>query len=351
MTTPELPESADLVSSSEPVERRKGAWLRPAAVIAAVALALLGWQWLETRQRLADVQEELAKRLADNDAAARETRALARQTQEAQAALQAKVGVLEGQLADIQGQQVALDSVYRELSKNSDERLLAEVEQSVAIAAQQLRLAGNVEVALIALSGADARLARAARPPFANLRKLIQRDIERLKAQPGADVPAMSAKVEGVVAVVDTLPLTYERRPPVEPPPPAQAATGFWRAMAADFWHELRQMVRVERIDTPGHADPALLSPSQDFFLRENLRLRLVDARLALLTRDGRTFRDDVREAILALERYFDANAKPVQASLASLRAVQGVAIGGELPTLDETINAVRSLKVAREKK
>jgi uroporphyrin-3 C-methyltransferase len=356
VTTPELPEKLPALTSSAPTskpERRAGAWRRPAAVIATVALVLLGWQWLETRQRLGAVQEELAKRLTESDAVAKEGRTLARQAHEAQAALQGKVGGLEAQLAEIQGQQVALDAVYRDLSRNSDERLLAEVEQAVTMASQQLRLAGNVETALIALSGIEARLARAARPQFAGLRKLIVRDIERLKAQPGADVPGLSAKLESVIASIDALPLAYERRPKAEPVQPVGVPTeiGYWRSLARDFWNELRQLVRVERIDAPGYADPGLLAPGQSYFLRENLRLRLVNARLALLTRDGRSFREDVRQATSWLEHYFDGSAKPVQASLATLRVLQATDVGAELPALNETLNAVRNFKLAREKK
>jgi uroporphyrin-3 C-methyltransferase len=321
-------------------------------LIAVAALALLGWQWLETRQRLSAVQEELARRLADSDAIAKESRLIARQAQEAQAGLQAKVGVLEAQLAEMQGQQMALEAVYQELSKSSDERLLAEIEQAVSIAAQQLRLAGNVETALIALTGAEARLARAARPQFLGLRKLVGRDIERLKALPSADVSGLAMKLEGIIVAVDGMPLAYERRPRAEAATPAgsPAEPGFWQALAADLWLEIRQLVRIERIGS--HlADPALLSPSQSFFLRENLKLRLVNARLALLSRDARGFRDDVRQTAAWLERYFDAGAKPVQAALTTLRGLAAVDVGVEAPGLNETLDALRNFKLAKEKK
>jgi uroporphyrin-3 C-methyltransferase len=323
------------------------------AVIAVLVVVLLGWQWLETRQRLAGVQEELARRLAESDAVAKESRVIARQAQEAQAALQAKVGVLENQLAETQGQQIALDSVYQELSKTGDERLLAEVEQSVSIAAQQLRLAGNVEVALIALTGAEGRLARSQRPQFLALRKLLARDIARLKALPSADISGVALKLEGIIAAVDTMPLAYERRPKPEPvkPPGSPAQLSFWQALALDVWAEARQLVRIERIDAPGHADPALLSPSQGFFLRENLKLRLVNARLALLSRDGRSFREDLRQANSWLARYFDGSAKTVQSSIATLKSLQAVEVGTEAPGLDDTLDAVRNFKLAREKK
>ncbi len=357
MTTPESPETvsppvpaAEAVRSAE--KRRAPFWLPVSLAIAFAALLLLGWQWLETRQRLSDLQAETARRLAEGDAVARESRIAARQAQEALAALQGKVGVLEAQLAEMQGQQAALDALYQELSKSGDERLLAEVEQAVTIAAQQLRLAGNLEAAMIALTGAEARLAKAGRPQFANLRKLVARDIERLKAMPGADVPAIAAKLEGIVAVVDTLPLAYEHRPKAvateTTASPAQA--GFWRTLARDLWNELRQLVRIERVDSSA-ADPALLSPTQSFFLRENLRLRLVNARLALLARDGRSFREDIRLAAGWLERYFDAGAKPVQAALATLKSLDAVEIGAEAPTLAETIEAIRNVKLTRERK
>lgn len=354
MTTPELPEPAAPVAGAPAPkalpERRKGAWRRPATVIAVVALALLGWQWLETRQRLAEVQEEMARRLADNDAVVKESRVVARNTQEAHAVLQGKVATLEAQLAELQGQHVAFDTLSRELARSSDERLLAEIEQGVAMAAQQLRLAGNVEAALIVLSGVEARLTRTARPQFAPLRQMIVRDIERLKASPGADVPGLTIKLEGIIAGIDALPLAYERRPRPEPMRPAAPPTqaGFWQSLAMDFWNELRQLVRVERIDSASHADPALLSPSQSMFLRENLKLRLGHARLALLTRDGRAFREDARQATLWLERYFDGSAKPVQAALVILRGLQSANVGAELPALNETLDAVRNFKVAR---
>jgi uroporphyrin-3 C-methyltransferase len=353
VTTPELPETEKAVAPKRLPERRTGAWRRPATVISVVALALLGWQWVETRQRLAEMSGELAKRLADNDAVAKESRVVARNTQEAQAVLQSKVATLEAQLSELQGQHVAFDALSKELARSNDERLLAEVEQGVAMAAQQLRLAGNVEAALIALSGAEARLGRTARPQFAPLRQMIVRDIERLKALPGADVPGLTVKLEGIGARIDALPLAYERRPQSESARPSVPSpqVGFWRALAADFWNELRQLVRVERIDTPSHADPGLLSPSQSLFLRENLKLRLGYARLDLLTRDGRAFHEDIRQATTWLESYFDGSAKPVQAALATLRGMQTANVGAELPTLNETLDAVRNFKVARERK
>lgn len=331
--------------------RRLSAALRhPAVWVAVAALALLVWQVVDSRSRMADLQQEVARRLAAGDAAAGEARAVARQNQEALATLQAKLGALEARLAESQSQQAALDAMVQELTRNRDERLLAEVEQALNTAAQQLQLAGNVEAALLALQGADARLAAAGRAQFLPLRKVIARDLERLKALPLADVPGIALRIEGVIRAVDAMPLAFEARPHAEPGgdafvPAAQA--GYWQTLLDELWRELRSLVRIERLDRPS---PALLSPSHAFFLRENLKLRLVNARLALLQRDGKSFQQELRQAQEWIERYYDTRARPTQTALAALRQLSTADVAMTLPSLQESLTTLRNFKVARER-
>jgi len=322
---------------------------RPAVLIAVVSLLLLGWQWLETRARLSDLQQELAKRLAEQGAEAVAGRTLAKQNQETLQTLTAKFGALEAKVAESQSQQLALEAMYQELSKSREERLLAEIEQSVTIAAQQLQLAGNVEAALIALASADARLARSGQAQFLPLRKLINRDIDRLKALPLADVPGIALKLEGVIAAIDGLPLAFEQRTRVvgEGAAKAEKPASYWQGLGRELWSEMKLLIRIERID---QAEPALLSPSQLFFLRENLKLRLVNARLSLLQHDGRSFREDLHQARDWLERYFDRRAKPVQTAAATLNSLAAADLSVELPTLNETLASLRNFKVVRER-
>jgi hypothetical protein len=186
---------------------------RPVVRVALVALAVIVVQWVDTRMQVSGLQQEVARRSADVDATAKAGRAQLQQVQETLAAQQAKVGVLEARLAETQSQAVALEAMYQELSSSRDERLLAEVEQAVVIAMQQLQFSGNVEAALIALQGAEARLGRSVQPQFLPARKLIARDIERLKGIPGANISGLSLKIESVVSAVDGLPLAFEQRP------------------------------------------------------------------------------------------------------------------------------------------
>jgi len=348
MTNPELP--ALNQAPPQPAWRHALAALkRPAVLIAVISLLLLGWQWLETRVRIGNLQQELARRLAESDSVAVASRTLTKQNQETLQTLSEKVGALDARLAEAQGQQLALEAMYQELSKSRDERLISEIEYVVTIAAQQLQLAGNVEAALIALSGADARLARVGQAQFLPIRKLINRDIERLKALPLADVPGIALKLEGVIASIDQLPLSFAQRTAqeVSEKPPKTGGAGFWASLWRDMWGEVKHLIRVERSD---QSDPALLSPSQVFFLRENLKLRLIDARLALLQRDGRSFREDLLHASDWLTRYFDASAKSVGNAVVVLNKLAAADLTLELPTLSDTLASLRNFKTVRER-
>lgn len=358
METSQLIDPAPQPANPPPRAGRINALLRtPLLWVILVALLLHGIQWLDSRMKIAEVQAEVARRLAEGENRAKEDRTLARQNQEVLAGLQGKVGMLESRLAEAQSQALALEAMYQELSSTRGERLLAEVEQAVSIAMQQLQFAGNVEAALIALQSAEGRLARAGQPQFLQVRKLIANDIERLKATPGGDITGLSLKIESVVLAADTLPLAFEQRPQPASGNPATGANAgasassgfasgdFWRSLGNELWQELRQLIRVERIE---HGDPLLLSPTQSFFLRENLKLRLLNARLALMQRDGKTFRDEIRQSREQLERHFNTRAKSVEVALGTLRSLAATDVNFDLPGLSQTLAAVRSIKFAQ---
>ncbi len=332
----------------------------PLVIAGAVVLALLAWQWIETRAQLEVLKQQVAQRLGESDAATREVKGRAKEIQDSIQAMGNRLAVQEARMAESQGQQAALEALYQDLSRSRDEWVLAEVEQALNIAQQQLQLAGNVQAALIALQSAEARLAGFERPQLLPLRKSIARDIERLKALPLADISAMGLALENLIDRVDTLPLAFEHSPPkqekvvkrpvkgakpVEQSAPEIVEPPAWYArLVGDFWSELRGLIRIERLDRP---DPALLSPSQTVFLRENLRLRLLSARLALLQRDGRVFREDTKQAAAWMERYFDVEDREVAMRLADLRKAQGARLSVELPNLNETLGSLHSARVA----
>ena len=336
---------------AEPQTQRTPRSRAPLLLLIAVALAagLATLFWLDARSRIGATQEELARRLRDIEADAREARSIARQSQEAVRDAHVKVAQLESRLAESQSQQLALEALYQELSRNRDEWQLAEIEQVLAIASQQLQLAGNVRAALLALQLAEARLAKSDRPQFLPVPRALARDIERLKALPVLDVAGMSARIDGLVAAVDSLPLAFDERSER----PAAAAKdvpdkGFWSRLGSEVWGELRQLVVIRQV---GSNEAPLLPPPQAYFLRENLRLRLLNARLSLLTRDEAGYREDLRAAQAWIQRYFDVRSKPAADASAQLKQLSATSISFEMPTISESLESVRGFQLRQSRR
>src|SRR5919201_1798959 len=256
--------------------------------------------------------------------------------------------LLAGRLAESQSQQLALEALYQDLSRNRDEWQLAEIEQVLAIAQQQLQLARNVRAALLALQLAEARLARADRPQFAPIRRALARDIERLKAAPVVDFPAMAMRLDNMIATIDSLPLAFEERTEREMPAKAPPADrGLLVRLGAEIWSEISQLIVVRRM---GAVEPPLLPPSQAYFVRENLRLRLLNARASLLARDEAGYREDLRTAAGWVQRYFDPRSKSTAEALAQMKQLAAISISFEMPAISESLDAVRGYKSRRER-
>ena len=338
--------------TARPVERSAlHSWRNPWLILALLAMGVAVWQWVETRIRLADTQEQVALRLAESDTLAKETSVIVKETQKQVVALQGKFGELEAKLGESQDQQETLEKLYRDLAGNRDEWVLAEIEQGVTLAAQQLQLAANVQGAVLALQSAEVRLSGSNNPQFISLHKVLVRDLDRLRALPQIDLAGMNARLESVIAVVDSLPLAVNGRPREEgkPQEPVVRDTApitslaYWQHLASDFWREMRGLVRIQRFD---REEPALLAPGQAFFLRENLKLRLLNARLALLAHDQWTFRSELKLAQFWVNRYFDNRETAVLAARESLDQLSAAEINIELPSLNESLSAIRTLRL-----
>jgi uroporphyrin-3 C-methyltransferase len=313
------------------------------AVVAALAV------WLDARRTQQQLRTEVAQRLAgvesSTQSAAKAQTQLATDLRDAQA----KVALLEARVAESQAQQAALEALYRDLAPSRDEIALSEIEQVLLVANQQLQLAGNVASALTALQLAEVKLQRLDRPQFVALRRALSRDVDRLKAVPYVDIAGMSLKLDQAIGAVDALPLAMDERVP--PPALDNAAPAAdesqWRRLLREFWNEAKQLIRIEVADRP--AAP-LVPVAQQYFLRENLKLRLLTARIALLSRDDASFQADLAASDAWLKQYFDVRAKTVQAELATVKQLASASMPGETPDLTRSLEALRVLRLAQER-
>lgn len=323
-------------------------WQRVLPGVALVALAGLVSSAL-LWQKLASIQEQLARQSADAGAQATQARATARQAQELAMETAAKLAVTEARLSEVSLQRTQLEELMQSLSRSRDENLVVDIESAVRLAQQQAQLAGSVEPLLAALKSAEVRVARAAQPRLAALQRAIAKDVARIKATTVSDTPALLVKLDELVLMADELSVANAATPPrtndTLKRKPEETVAGWWVRLGRAVREEVHSLVRVSRIEEP---DAALLSPEQSFFLRENLKLKLLNARLGLLSRQIDSARSDLATAAVALGRYFDASSRKTQIAANLLQQVQGQMKAMELPRVDDTLAALTTAAAGR---
>ena len=363
------------------------------ALLLVFASLLLAWT---TQRQLRSLEQELVRRQQDSQIQAGEARLLARGAQEAAREAAAKVALLDARVSENTMQRTQVEELMQSLSRSRDENVVADVEAAVRVALQQSAITGSAEPLVATLKQADERLARYNQPRLERVRRAVVRDLDRVKAMAVVDISSLTIRLDEAMRLVDELPLVVSApearkapgaRPAAAPAsaaarapaasaalaaaaasasalddssvgvPPSQAraarALSAWyeqlvdlgRDAAARVWNEVRSLVRVTRIENP---DAVLVAPEQAFFIRENLKLRLLNARLALLSRQFDIAQSDLRDAQSMLDRYFERSAKRVLAANELLRQVAVQARQTSVPRPDETLAALTAAAAGR---
>jgi uroporphyrin-3 C-methyltransferase len=339
--------------------------------VAAIAVAV------NTQQRLRSLERELVKRQQTSQAEAAEARMLSRQAQDVSREAAAKVALLDARVSEAALQRSQIEDLIQSLSRSRDENIVSDVESAIRVAMQQSAITGSAEPLVATLKQADERLARYSQPRLERVRRAIGRDLDRARAVGVVDVSTLALRLDEAIRQVDELPLlssavapraagalvspstlpaapATSRRGAAAASAPASAAAqaswastldDVWRRFIGHVWDETRALVRVTRIDVP---EAALLAPDQAFFLRENLKLRLLNARLALLSRQFDTAQSDLRDAQGSIERYFDKGTRRVQGTAELVRQVAGQARLVAVPRPDDTFAAIQAAAAGR---
>lgn len=336
------PDSPLAAASPKPASR----WLvLSLGAVALAAVAGTGLMW----QKLSLIQEQLARQSADSGAQSVEARAMAKQAQDLARETAARVALFDARLSEATLQRTQLEDLMQSLSRSRDENLVVDIESALRLAQQQAQLTGSVEPLLAALTSADQRVLRAAQPRLTPLQRAIARDIERIKSAAVSDTPGLLVKLDELVRLADDLVLANAvasahgsgllKRQSQESLPI------WWQRSLQLVFDEARNLVRVSRIEQP---EAALLSPEQSFFLRENFKLKLLNARLGLLARQLESARADLAAASMSLNKYFDANSRKTQSAATLLQQVQAQMKTLQLPRVDETLAALATAAAGR---
>ena len=345
------------------------AWIAAVAFgVMSVAAFVSAWH---TQQRVKALERELVGKQQKSQDEATEAKVASKQALDSVRDLNGKVGVIDERVAESQMQRSQVEDLIQSLSRSRDENVLADVEASLRVAMQQAALTGSTDPIVTILKQSDERLARYNNPRLERIRRAIARDLDRVRTASAVDVPSLTIRLDEAVRMVDELPLvsTPERATaagraaaasaaasaqstrvaakaasaastPTSAPPPAWVASlqHAWEGFSVPFLTELRQAVRVTSIE---HPEAALMTPEQSFFLRENLKLRLLNARLAILSRQFDLSQTDLQQAQTSLDRYFDHSSRRVVAVSDLLRQVSTQVRQVSFPRPDDTLAAI----------
>ncbi|MDF8359336.1 uroporphyrinogen-III C-methyltransferase [Achromobacter anxifer] len=363
---------ADSVKA-RPAKRGSGP-LVPALIIVILLAAGLGYALWMQRTQFVSAGREVATRL---DALNAEVAQARKDSREALALAQAqagRLGELEDTVRETQSQYNALQLAWQNFNDSASDELLAnDVERLLIIANQQLRLAGNVSNAIVALETAQSRLARADRPRFSSLQQAINGDLDRLRAVSTVDIPAQSARIDRLVALIGKAPLLVpdaaapgvapagESAPAAAPAPTVDPLAGLpadapwwqrWRAEMASWpgragsalAHELGGLITIQRVDEPA---ALLLSPDQADQVRGTLRQRLLTAQLAMLMRQPAVWKSELDNVGVTLAKYFDNRSPDTVAAQTLARELAQTDIAVRMPEVADSLNAVAALRAA----
>jgi uroporphyrin-3 C-methyltransferase len=320
-------------------------WLYLSALVAVVALGTGALLW----QKVQAMQENLARQSADAVGQSTDAKTSAHQARDLAMETAAKLAVTDAKLTEVALQRAQVEELIQSLSRSRDENLVVDIEAAVRLAQQQAQLTGSIEPLVSALKMAEVRLGRAAQPRLAPLQRAIARDIARVQNTPLSDTPALLLQLDELVLLADELQIanavgitapadTLARKP--------QEAVGdwWWRVLAV-LREEAKSLVRVSKITEP---EAALLSPEQSFFVRENFKLRILNARLGLMARQIGPARADIATAAESLTRYFAPQSRKTQTAAALLRQVQTKMRTLDVPRVDETLAALSTAAAGR---
>jgi len=317
-------------------------------VLAAVAFASL-LLVIALWQKVSGMQEQLARQSADSLAQAAEARTLARQASETVQATAAKVALNETRVAELTLQRSQLEELMTSLSRSRDENLVVDIESAVRLGLQQAQVTGNVEPLLAALKAGEQRVSRSFQPRLVPLQRALARDADKIQASSTGNTVDALHKLDDLMRLLDDMPVlnavATQTGTPLWAPEPLAADAPWWHRVLAAVRYELRSLVRVGRVDRP---EAVLVSPEQVFFLRENLKLKLLNVRLSLLSRQVDSARNELAGVTAALNRYFDPRSRRTQSAATLLQQLQAQVKESAAPNVDETLAALSAAAAGR---
>lgn len=340
-----MPESNNLPQNNAPVIIKQSggkALAAGATVLALLGLGASGFLFVQGQNVLKNQELEFNQKIDKAALGESENASLLKDNLNRQTAIQAELDRLNNGQKSNSDQILQTQKAYQELLKGRVNWLVDEAESMLNTASQQLMLSGNLQGAVSVLEHIDSRLSRFEQPELIPIKQAISNDLAALKNRPYVDISATALRIDRLETGISGLPLVLDGvlKPGAAPVEAANSGT-WWENTWEKSLNALKGLVEVRHLDSN---DAMLISPDQTYFIRENLRLRLLDARIALLQHNGEVYQSDLNNVEATVKQYFDSKSPATQSwlkELAELKALDVRMISDD--SLKASLSAVRA--------
>lgn len=309
-----------------------------ALVLSLLALGTGGFLFVQGQNVLKNQETAFNQKIDQAAVGESENAQILKENSRRQSELAAALQQIADGQRDNKEQIEAANRAYQELLRNRADWLVDETEATLNMAAQQLLLSGNVPVAVTVLENIESRLSRFEQADLLPIKQAVSSDLAALKNQPYLDISGTALRLDRLENAVAGMPLVLEstlQPGQAEAAPQEDPNASWWQRTWNKTLHGLGNLVEVRKLN---NGDAMLLAPEQAYFVRENLRLRLLDARIALMQHNGEVFLSDLNNAEATVKQYFDNQSPATQAWLKEL---------AELKSLDMRTVSNESLKAS----
>ena len=340
-----MPESNNLPQNNAPVIIKQSggkALAAGATVLALLSLGASGFLFVQGQNVLKNQELEFNQKIDKAALGESENASLLKDNLNRQTAIQAELDRLNNGQKNNSDQILQMQKAYQELLKGRINWLVDEAESMLNTASQQLMLSGNLQGAVSVLEHIDSRLSRFEQPELIPIKQAISNDLAALKNRPYVDISATALRIDRLETGISGLPLVLDGvlKPGAAPVEATNSGT-WWENTWEKSLNALKGLVEVRHLDSN---DAMLISPDQTYFIRENLRLRLLDARIALLQHNGEVYQSDLNNVEATVKQYFDSKSPATQSwlkELAELKALDVRMISDD--SLKASLSAVRA--------
>jgi len=228
--------------------------------------------------------------------------------------------------------------------------LLLEAEYLIQLANQRLLFERDINTSIAALDSADMRLRDTGDPGVVKVRQTISEAIQSLKQVPQSDLAGMSLTLSTINKDLEKLPLSTpdpkSREQEIMRDMKESRNVESWKELPAAIWRDLKNLIVIRDHEKP--VQP-LLSPEERFFLMENLRLQIEQARLAMLSGRERVYKERIATAIQWIQQHFDKESPVTKATIETLQQLSIAAIAPELPDISNTYQALQRYRAGEK--